>query len=325
MPTMGWYRRREKRRHPEGLQWDDMAVLYRSNFVSRGFEEALMRTRIPYTLIGDVGFYQRSEIKDALALLRIAVCPDDRQSDEAFRRVINFPARGFGPKALNVLESEAAWRQVSLRAALETASLPPRSRAAGLRFADVVRAVGRDQQATLADQISLLLDGTGYRNMMRDSRTETTKGRLENIQELVLLAGGFHTALELLDHAALAKNGQGEEGHVRLMTLHKGKGLEFHHEFLPGWELNSFPPPYGELAEERRLAYVALTRGMLRVTISHCGYRRGYGEPSPFIGDIPEAHRVMGWLRAQSKQADRRPVPCTLADAINEMELLKRV
>ena len=140
--------------------------------------------------------------------------------------MINFPARDFGPKALNVLESEAAWRLVSLMVALETASPPPRSRSAGLRFADVVRAVGRDQQATLADQISLLLDGTGYRNMLLDSRTETTEGRLENIQELMLLEGGFHTARELLNHAALATNGPGEDeaGRVRLMTLHKGKG-----------------------------------------------------------------------------------------------------
>ena len=99
-----------------------MAILYRSNAFSRGFEEALMRARIPYVLVGDVGFYQRAEIKDALAFLRLATSPDDVQSDEALRRVINLPARGFGAKAMEVLETEAAWRQVSLLTALETAA-----------------------------------------------------------------------------------------------------------------------------------------------------------------------------------------------------------
>src|SRR5207245_5876493 len=95
-------------RGPGGLAWDDMAILYRSNALSRSFEEALMRARVPYTLIGDVGFYQRAEIKDALALLRLSVTPDDAQADEAFRRVINVPARGFGAKAMDIVEAEAA-------------------------------------------------------------------------------------------------------------------------------------------------------------------------------------------------------------------------
>ena len=99
-----------QRRHAEGIGWDEMAILYRSNALSRGFEEALMRARIPYVLVGDVGFYQRAEIKDALALLRLSATPDDAQADEALRRVINVPARGFGAKAMEVLEAEAAWR-----------------------------------------------------------------------------------------------------------------------------------------------------------------------------------------------------------------------
>ena len=102
------------RRLLPGVAWDEIAILYRGNALSRLFEEALMRARIPYTLVGDVGFYQRLEIKDALALLRLAATPDDSQADEAFRRVINTPARGFGPKALSILEREAEWRRVSL-------------------------------------------------------------------------------------------------------------------------------------------------------------------------------------------------------------------
>jgi DNA helicase II / ATP-dependent DNA helicase PcrA len=189
--------------------------------------------RIPYGLVGDVGFCQRAEIKDALALLRLAANPDSPQADEAFRRVINVPARGFGRRALVAAETEAAWRRVSLLQAVETAELPPKARSGGLAFVDAIRAVGRNRTATLADQISLLLDATGYRAMLRESRAETTEDRLDNLQELITLARGFHTARELLDHAALATNGPQDEtaDRVRLMTIHKCKGLEFPHVF----------------------------------------------------------------------------------------------
>lgn len=109
------------KRAGEGMSLDDMAVLYRSNFLSRGFEEALMHARIPHILVGDVGFYHRAEIKDALAFLRLVRAPDDKQSDKALRRIINVPARGFGAKALEILEGESNWRNVSLLTALETA------------------------------------------------------------------------------------------------------------------------------------------------------------------------------------------------------------
>ncbi|MEO8714797.1 MAG: 3'-5' exonuclease [Acetobacteraceae bacterium] len=296
------------RRRADGLAWDDMAILYRGNALSRAFEEALIRARVPYTLVGDVGFYQRAEIKDALALLRLTATPDDRQADEAFRRVINTPARGFGPKAMEILEGEADFCRVSLLRAIETADLPPKARATGLGFADAVRDVGRQLAATVADQLSLVLDATGYRAMLRDSRAETDEGRLENVQELIGLAGGFQNARDLLDHAALSTGGPNEDdtGTVRLMTLHKGKGLEFPHVFLPAWENGIFPPTYGDLAEERRLAYVAITRGMRRVTISHCGFRRGYATPSSFLEDIPEEHRSEGWLHRPPATALRR-------------------
>ena len=230
-------------------------------------------------------------------------------------------------KAMEILEAEAAWRHVSLIAALETAPLPARSRNAGLKFADAIRIVAQARTATLADQISTLIDLTGYRTMLRESRAETTEGRLENVQELILLAGGFHTGRELLDHAALATEHPDENDgrRVRLMTIHRAKGLEFRHVFLPGWEVNAFPPPYGEISEERRLAHVALTRGMRRVTVSHCDLRRGYADASVFVADIPEQHRVSDWLRNQSP---RRPPALkrrrTLVDALNDLELARR-
>ena len=125
--------------------------------------------------------------------------------------MINVPARGFGANAIEAVESEAAWRQVPLLTALETAELPSKTRSAGLSFVDAIPGVGRDRGATLADHLSLLLDATGYRAMLRASRAERTEGRLENVQELIQLAGEFHTARELLDHAALSTGGPNED------------------------------------------------------------------------------------------------------------------
>ena len=304
-------------RQREGLQWRDMAILYRTNAQSRAFEENLLRARIPHVLIGDVGFYQRAEIKDALALLRVSTHPDSRQSDEAFRRIINVPARGFGARAMAVLESEAAFRGCSLLQALETAAASPKARAAGLVFADAIRATTR-AGLTLADQLSLLLDATGYRAMLRDSQAEGMENRLENLQELVGLAGQFHSARELLDHASLSTSGPRDEDAdcVKLMTLHKSKGLEFPHVFLPGLESGIFPSSFGDFAEERRLAYVALTRGMRRVTITHCEYRRGPAMPSPFIGVLPTGSVHRGWLRAPPRPANARQLLAEAASVL---------
>ena len=286
------------RRRAERVAWDDIAILYRSNASSRVFEEALMRAGIPHTLIGDVGFYQRAEIKGALALLRLTTAPDERNTDEAFLRVVNTPARGLGEKAIALLQQEADQRKVSLLDAIDTAPLPPKARAAALAFADAIRNVEKAEPVTVADQLSLALDASGYRKMLRESRAETAEGRLENLQELIRLAGKFHGARELLDHAALATGGPGDDatGTVKLLTLHRAKGLEFGHVFLPAWNSGTFPAPFGEFNEERRLAYVGLTRGMRRVTISYCAFRQGPARPSEFIRDIPEEHRVLGWL-----------------------------
>lgn len=136
-----------------------------------------MRRRIPYTLIGDVAYYQRAEIKDALAMLRLSASPHDRQGDEAFRSIINVPARGFGTKAMQELEAEAVFRQVPLLLALETAALPPRARSAGLAFADAIRKLPHQAGNAVADLISLLLDATGYRALLRESLAESTQDR----------------------------------------------------------------------------------------------------------------------------------------------------
>ena len=285
-----------RRQNAKGVLWEEMAILYRGNVLSRPFEEALMRACVPYLIVGDVGFYQRAEIKDALALLRLATMPEDRQSDEAFRRMINNPPRRIGTQAMQMIEEEARRRQVSLFMAVPTAALSGTVKQAALSFFDTILSVSDDLSATLADQISLLVDATGYRKLLRESRAETTEERLENLQELIVLAGGFHSTHELLDHASLSGQGlrENEGGRVHLMTLHKGKGLEFGHVFLPAWEQGMFPSPWADFAEERRLAYVAITRGMRRVTISHCEFRRGFTQPSCFLADIPTDNSVSG-------------------------------
>ena len=302
------------RRRAEGATWDDFAILYRNNSLSRLFEEALLRARIPYTIVGDVGFYQRAEIKDALALLRLVATPDDRQADEALRRIINTPPRGFGEKAMTELEAEAAWRQVPLLQALDTARLPPKARASGLAFADAVRHVARQTDTTVADQLCLILDATGYPQMLRTSRAETAEGRLDNVQELIQLAGHFHSARDLLDHAALSTGGPNEDATrtVKLLSLHRAKGLEFSEIFLPAWENGVFPPLYPhDPSEERRLAYVALSRGMRRVTITYCDFRRGQATKSEFIRDIPPANCILGWQRASHSRTQSRDRPLT--------------
>lgn len=284
----------------EGVNYHDIAVLYRYNYLSRGIEDALLRARIPYVIVGDTGFWERAIVKDMLAFLRLVVCPDDRQSDEAFRRVVNVPARGVGERSLAQVETLADARDLSLCAA--AGQMPGEGAVAiTLRaFTAMIRGAGMHTE-TVAGKIARLADSTGYRAMLQRLEDEGRE-RLENLAELEEIAAGFDTPQALFDHAALGAAAPGEalDGRVRLMTLHASKGLEFPRVFLPGWDETLFPLPTERtnFEEERRLAYVAVTRAMRRATITWCAERGSKPSgPSPFIDDIPIHARSQGWLR----------------------------
>jgi len=291
------------RRGLEGVAFDDMAILYRFNFQSRQIEEALLRARISYELVNDTAFWQRAPVKDALALLRLCSCPEDRQSDEAFRRIANRPARGIGAVFMARLEEASENAYTSLFETAEAIAPGIRGKTGEkLRdFLATIRAVGNDPEASLSERLDRLLDETGYRDMHRLGGDEG-ESALENLHELCALAASFSTVEALFDHAALGSvREEGDPvGRVKLMTIHGAKGLEFAHVFLPGWEETLFPSgsATADPAEERRLAYVALTRGRQRVSISWCRFRGPKpSAPSRFIDEIPERSKRSGWPR----------------------------
>jgi ATP-dependent DNA helicase UvrD/PcrA len=290
----------------EGVPWDSMAVFYRTNAQSRVLEDALRRARVPYAIVGGVRFYERKEIKDTLAYLRLTVNPAD---DVAFRRAIGAPARGIGQATLARLDEEAARQS---RPLLAVAAEPP---------ADVRGKPGRTLQdfagliARLAGQrrdlappafIDLVLDQTGYRDALRQERSPEAEGRLENLEELIAAAEDFtHVEAEptlegFLDGVALVSDIdelKDAEARVTLMTLHSAKGLEFPAVFMTGLEEGVFPHARSmndpdEIEEERRLCYVGVTRAKERVVLSWALHRRihgyGVGEPSRFLREMPE-------------------------------------
>lgn len=314
------------RRVAEGANWEDIAILYRANRLSRVIEEALLKARIPYCLVGDTGFYERAAVKDALALLRLSESPASRQSDEAFRRVCNKPTRGVGAKTLGEIELEAGWRDISLMEAVAHTDLP-RPAAAGLRaFGEAIHRAGPDTGLSVAERLALLLDVTGYLPTLRAGADDDAETAIENLAELQLLAEGFRSVEQLLEHTALASGPPREDltGRVQLMTLHRAKGLEFPHVFLPAWDSGVFPSGSAEdIDEERRLAYVALTRGMRRVAVSSVRFRDGRpSAPSVFVDQIPEEHRCRGWLRFLRPDAAHRRAPARDALARDQLQAL---
>lgn len=293
-----------------------MAVLYRTNAQSRLFEEALRRFRIEYNIVGGFSFYERAEVKDIVAYLKLALNPFD---DIALLRVINTPARGLGKTSLDELQrlakSSGSSLWMTIAAITEPmfpaeANLTPRAREAmrGFRrsIEELIKKVREsgDSGKPVSEVVIAAIEDTGYANSLRAENTDESAARLENLEELVNAAVDYDGQevdglRDFIDHAALTSDTDKYDGqaNVTLMTVHSAKGLEFPTVFLVGLEDGIFPHSRSindpkELEEERRLAYVAITRAEKVLYVTHSMRRRVYGEeiaaePSQFLNEMP--------------------------------------
>jgi len=289
-----------------GGSLDDVAILVRAQFQTREFEERFIAIGLNYQIIGGFRFYERAEIRDAIAYLRLVTQPAD---DLAFERIVNTPKRGLGDKAIAAIHRHArATQQPLLLAAaylVGTDELTPQARRSLTNFvADIAR--WREMASTLPhpDLARLLLDESGYTAMLQADRSAESAGRLENLAELTRAMEEYETLQAFLEHVSLVMdNDEAKQGdRVTIMTIHAAKGLEFDIVYLAGWEEGVFPSQraldeggLASLEEERRLAYVAITRARRRATIIHAANRRIYGQwtssiPSRFLGELPKGH-----------------------------------
>ncbi len=290
----------------KGVSLDEIAILVRASFQMREFEERFIALGLPYKVIGGPRFYERAEIRDALAYLRCVAQPDD---DLAFERIYNQPKRGLGEATLATLHQYGRRAGLSLmRAAsalVETEELKTRPRQILRQLLDDFdrwrKRAGEIAQEELAQQV---LEESGYIDMWKAERTPDAAGRLDNLKELIRSMGEFPDLGSFLEHVSLVMDAEGvQEGErVSIMTLHAAKGLEFDVVFLPGWEEGLFPHQrslddngLAGLEEERRLAYVGLTRARRRAKIYYAANRRVRGlwqtsPPSRFIQELPADH-----------------------------------
>ena len=287
----------------KGVPLSQIAVLVRAGFQTREFEERFNTVGMPYKVIGGARFYERQEIRDAMAYFRVVNSPDD---DLAFERIVNVPKRGIGPAALQCIHVAARARGIPLTEAgwalTETDELKPKVRGTvRTLLQDFFR--WRTLSATMphTDLARMILDESGYTRMWQADKTPEAPGRLENLKELITAMAEFENLSGFLEHVALVMENTEAAGadQVTVMTLHGAKGLEFDMVFLPGWEEGVFPNQraldetgIAGLEEERRLAYVGLTRARKRAFVSHAANRQLYGNwvsaiPSRFIDELP--------------------------------------
>ncbi|MGD9866071.1 MAG: ATP-dependent helicase [Pseudodonghicola sp.] len=287
---------------------NEIAILVRASHQMRAFEDRFLTIGLPYRVIGGPRFYERLEIRDAMAYFRLVVSPDD---DLAFERVVNTPKRGLGDKAQQLIQTVARANGVSLlegaRIAVEEGLIKGKGGAALGQLVADLRRWGRmtgDADLTHMELAEIVLDESGYTAMWQNDKTPEAPGRLENLKELVKALENFDNLQGFLEHVSLIMdNDKADAEHkVSIMTLHAAKGLEFPAVFLPGWEDGLFPSQRSMdesgvkgLEEERRLAYVGITRAEELCTISFAANRRVFGQwqsalPSRFVDELPEEH-----------------------------------
>ena len=289
-----------------GTPLDHIAILVRAQHQTREFEDRFISIGMPYRIVGGYRFYERAEIRDALAYLRIVNQPSD---DLAFERIVNVPKRGLGDKAIAKIHQLARAEGVPLTIAaariLDTDELTPQARRAlGNFVGDIARWRDRARDLPHAELARQMLDESGYTAMWQAEKSVEASGRLENLSELVRAMEEYESLGAFLEHVSLVmdKEGAVQAPEVTIMTIHAAKGLEFDTVFLVGWEEGLFPSQRAideggtrSLEEERRLAYVAITRARRRATILHAANRRIYGQwtssiPSRFVGELPPEH-----------------------------------
>lgn len=290
----------------EGTPLNEIAVLVRAGYLMREFEDRFISLGLPYQVIGGARFYERMEIRDALAYLRVTVQPDD---DLALERIINTPKRGIGQATVQTLYEYARRAGISLHESIlqlcQTDEIKPKQSHTLLALTnDFARWRGMLENTHHAELTGIILDESGYTDMWKADKSVEAQGRLENLKELVNAMAEYETMAEFLEHVALVldNNDDRNQAKISIMTLHGAKGLEFDCVFLPGWEEGLFPSQksmdekgLSALEEERRLAYVGITRAKRKCHISFVSNRYTYGQwisaiPSRFIDEIPQNH-----------------------------------
>jgi DNA helicase-2/ATP-dependent DNA helicase PcrA len=297
---------REARERGEDHPLDEIAILVRASFQMREFEDRFIQLGLPYRVIGGPRFYERAEIRDALAYLRVIAQPAD---DLAFERIVNVPKRGLGDATVQMLHDYARKKRIPLTEAASALSatdeMKPKPRQA---LRDLMTSFEswrlRKDSMPHTELAEIVLDESGYTDMWQKDRSADAAGRLENLKELVRSMEEFENLQGFLEHISLVMDREGNEAEqaVNIMTLHSAKGLEFDCVFLPGWEEGLFPHQRSldesgraGLEEERRLAHVGLTRARKLAKVYFATNRRIHGlwtstVPSRFLDELPEAH-----------------------------------
>ncbi len=290
----------------EGHTLNEVAILVRASFQMREFEDRFVTLGLPYRVIGGPRFYERAEIRDALAYLRVINSPAD---DLAFERIVNVPKRGLGDATVQLLHDHARKRRVPMteaaRAVVETDELKPKPRGSLRGLLEALDRWRKQRDDIPHTQLAeIVLDESGYTEMWQKDRSADAAGRLENLKELVRSMDEFENLQGFLEHISLVMDNEkgAAEDAVNIMTLHSAKGLEFNTVFLPGWEEGVFPNQRtlddqgrAGLEEERRLAHVGITRARRRAKIYFATNRRMHGLwqtniPSRFLDELPEGN-----------------------------------
>ncbi|KQB83521.1 UvrD-helicase domain-containing protein [Corynebacterium oculi] len=327
-----------------GMNYSDIAVMYRTNNSSRAVEDVFIRTGVPYKVVGGTRFYERREIRDVVAYLRVLDNPEDTVS---MRRIVNTPKRGIGERAQSFIALHAEQENTSFGAALEDAAagevdmLGARGRNAVGRFVQMMTSLRENMSENIGELINEILDVTGYRAELEGSNDPQDGARLDNLNELVSVGrefsseahhredfdGSLQAFLERVSLVADADQIPDEEqGMVTLMTLHTAKGLEFPAVFLIGWEDGQFPHLRAlgdprELAEERRLAYVGITRARERLYLTRATLRSAWGNPinnppSRFLQEIPSD--LIEWRGGEKKAPPQRKKNTSLSLVVGD-------